>query len=54
MVFSNSGHTTPEISDTPEVEIPDKYVVDTMVDERLEAMVLKNGNICDDSDSSCW
>ena len=46
-------HPTQEISDTPEVEIPDKYVVDTMVDERLEAMELENGKIYDDSDSSC-
>ena len=46
-------HPTPEISDTPEVQIPDKYVVDNMTDERLESMELENDKICDDSDSSC-
>ena len=30
-----------------------KDVVDTMVDDMLEAMEKKNGNICDDSNSIC-
>ena len=34
--------------------MPDEDVVYTMVYYMLEVMELKNGNICDDSDSSCW
>ena len=41
--------TTPDSVDTPESEIPDEDMVDTMGDDMLEAMECKNGNICDDS-----
>ena len=33
-------HPTPDISYTLEYEIPDKYVVDNMVDDSMEAMEL--------------
>ena len=45
--------TTPDCASTPEAYIPDEGVVDTMVDDMLEAMEPQNGRICDDSDSSC-
>ena len=33
--------------------MPDEDVVYIMWDDMLEAMELKNGKICDESDSSC-
>ena len=36
---------TPDISDTPEAEMLDEEVVDTMVDGMMEAMECKNGKI---------
>ena len=33
-------HPTPDIQDSTEDEIPDNYVVDTMVDDSLEAIEL--------------
>ena len=42
---------TPDSADTPEDYITDEDVVDTMGDDILEAMELKNSNIYDDSDS---
>ena len=46
-------HPTPDIPDTPDTDIPDKYVVDTMIYYRLEETELENGNICVDSDYIC-
>ena len=46
-------HTTPEIADTPEADIPYKEVVDTMVDDILDELEWKNGKICDENDSIC-
>ena len=46
-------HTTPDSADTPEACMPDEDVVDIMGDDMLEAMELKNGKICDDSDYAC-
>ena len=37
---------TPDSEDTLEAYIPDEDVVDTMEVDILEAMELKNGNIC--------
>ena len=37
-----------------EADIPDEDMVDTMGYGILESMERKNGNICYDSDSSCW
>ena len=46
-------HPTPDSVDTPEAYTKDEDVVDTTGDDMLEALGLKNGNIFDDSDSSC-
>ena len=45
--------TNPDISDTPEADIPYEEVVDTMGNNIMDEMELKNGKICDDSDSRC-
>ena len=45
--------TTPESADTPENDMPDYEVFDTMVDDILEAIELKNVHMYDDSDSRC-
>ena len=37
-----------------EAEMPYEEVVDSMGDDMLDEMEWKNGNIYDDSDSSCW
>ena len=42
-----------DILDTPQAEISDEEVVDTMGDDMLEAMELKNCKIYDYYDSSC-
>ena len=42
-----------DITDTPESYIPDDGGVGTMRYYMLEAMEIKNDNICDDSYSSC-
>ena len=44
---------TSDISDTLEAEIPDQDVVDTMVDDILEEIECKNGQICYDSNYRC-
>ena len=44
---------TPDSAYTPEDYMPDNDVVDTMGDDMLEAMELKNSKICDYSYSSC-
>ena len=44
---------TPDSAYTMESYITDEDVVNTMVDDILEAMELKNGKICDASDSRC-
>ena len=44
---------TPEIADTPESYIIDEDVVDTMGDDMMDAMELKNGKICDDYGYRC-
>ena len=46
-------HTTPDSADTLSTYIPDEEVVGTMGDYMMEAMELKNGKICDQSDSRC-
>ena len=44
---------TPEISDKLEAEIPDEDVVDTMLDDILEEIECKGGQICYDSSYIC-
>ena len=44
---------TTQSEDTPEAEITDEDVVDTMGDYMMEAMECKNCHIYDESDSSC-
>ena len=46
-------YPTPDSSDTLEDYIPDEDVFDTMGDDIMEAMELKNGKICDESDNIC-
>ena len=45
--------TTTYSADIPVDYMPDEDLVDTMVNDMLEAMELKSGEICDDYDSSC-
>ena len=45
--------TNPEISDTPEADIPYEEVVDTMGDDTLDEIKWKRCKICDDSYSRC-
>ena len=45
--------STPQIANTPEVQIPDEDVVDTMEGDILEAMEHDNSQICDEFDYSC-
>ena len=45
---------TIESADTPEAEILDQEVVDTMGDDMLKVMEWGNSKIYDEYDSSCW
>ena len=46
-------HPTSESEDTPEAEMPDQEVADTMGDDIMQEMELKKGKKCDDYDSIC-
>ena len=46
-------YPTTDITDTMEAYMTDYDMVDTMGYNMLEAMELKNDNICDDYDYSC-
>ena len=45
--------TNPERKDRTQDDIPHENVVDTMLDDIMEAMEHKNGDICSNYDYSC-
>ena len=46
-------NTTPESEDTPQAEISDEDLVDTMLDDMLDDMECGNDRICDDDYYIC-